>query len=50
MLLFYGASTQFRSYGAETGTMVLANLEFYKLRATPGVKQTSPPEAASLMP
>jgi hypothetical protein len=42
---FYGASTQFRSYGAETGKMIMASLGCYKFDATPGVK-TSPPAGA----
>jgi hypothetical protein len=33
---------QFLSYGAETGKIILANLECYKLYATPGVNTTSP--------
>jgi hypothetical protein len=39
---FNGVSTQFRSYGTETGKMILANLGCKKLKATPGVKTTSP--------
>jgi hypothetical protein len=39
---FYGAPTQFRSYGAKTGKMTLASLGCYKLKATPWVKITSP--------
>jgi hypothetical protein len=35
---FYSASMQFRSYGAETGKMILAYRECYELKATPGSK------------
>jgi hypothetical protein len=31
MVWFYGAPTQFRSYGARTGTMTLANVRCYSL-------------------
>jgi hypothetical protein len=42
---FYGAPAQFRSFGDETGTMILTYLGCYSLKATPGVKTTSPAEA-----
>jgi hypothetical protein len=39
---FYGASTWYKSYGAETGKMVMANIGVINFKATPGVKTTSP--------
>jgi hypothetical protein len=35
---FYDTQTQFRSYGIETGKMILVNLGCYKPKATQGVK------------
>jgi hypothetical protein len=42
---YCGAQTQFRSYGTKTGKMILADLWYYKLKASPGVKITSPASA-----
>jgi hypothetical protein len=42
---FYGASTQFRTYGAKKGKTIFENPGCYKLKATPGVIPTSPAAA-----
>jgi hypothetical protein len=37
-LVWFYTPTQFGSYGAERGRIILANLGYYKIKATPRVK------------